>query len=117
MYLQVDPLFQHQTAAYDEGGTAELRLNQLSTANASCELILDSSTPVMLRTLTTTQPITPMNVTNVTEFLSSMLARSLNQLSICSTLQSFRFTDWDLNKNSFDVSLHYMFCRSLVNNQ
>ncbi|CAH8508229.1 unnamed protein product [Schistosoma bovis] len=100
--IDVDPLFQHQTAAYDEGGTAELRLNQLSTANASCELILDSSTPVMLRTLTTTQPITPMNVTNVTEFLSSMLARSLNQLSICSTLQSFRFTDWDLNKNSFD---------------
>ncbi|CAH8494850.1 unnamed protein product [Schistosoma mattheei] len=99
--IDVDPLFQHQTAAYDEGGTAELRLNQLSTANASCELILDSSTPVMLRTLTTTQPITPMNVTNVTEFLSSMLARSLNQLSICSTLQSFRFTDWDLNKNSF----------------
>uniref|UniRef100_A0A3Q0KR22 Condensin complex subunit 2 n=1 Tax=Schistosoma mansoni TaxID=6183 RepID=A0A3Q0KR22_SCHMA len=100
--IDVDPLFQHQTAAYDEGGTAELRLNQLSTANASCELILDSSTPVMLRTLTTTQPITPMNVTNVTEFLSSMLARSLNQLSICSTLQNFRFTDWDLNKNSFD---------------
>ncbi|CAH8502381.1 unnamed protein product [Schistosoma guineensis] len=100
--IDVDPLFQHQTAAYDEGGTAELRLNQLSTANASCELILDSSTPVMLRTLTTTQPITPMNVTNVTEFLSSVLARSLNQLSICSTLQSFRFTDWDLNKNSFD---------------
>ncbi|VDP42431.1 unnamed protein product [Schistosoma margrebowiei] len=100
--IDVDPLFQHQTAAYDEGGTAELRLNQLSTANASCELILDSSTPVMLRTLTTTQQITPMNVTNVTEFLSSILARSLNQLSICSTLQNFRFTDWDLNKNSFD---------------
>ncbi|CAH8484469.1 unnamed protein product [Schistosoma turkestanicum] len=99
--IDVDPLFQHQTAAYDEGGTAELRLNQLSTANASCELILDSSTPVMLRTLTTTQSTTPMNVTNITEFLSSILSKSLNQLSICSTLQNFRFTDWDLNKNNF----------------
>ncbi|KAH8859821.1 Condensin complex subunit 2 [Schistosoma japonicum] len=100
----LDPLFQHQTAAYDEGGTAELRLNQLSTANASCELILDSSTPVMLRSLTTIQPTTLINITNINEFLSLILARSLNQLSICSTLQNFRFTDWDVNMNNCDLS-------------
>ncbi|TNN19533.1 Condensin complex subunit 2 [Schistosoma japonicum] len=102
--IDLDPLFQHQTAAYDEGGTAELRLNQLSTANASCELILDSSTPVMLRSLTTIQPTTLINITNINEFLSLILARSLNQLSICSTLQNFRFTDWDVNMNNCDLS-------------
>ncbi|CAH8499132.1 unnamed protein product [Heterobilharzia americana] len=102
--VDVDPLFQHQTAVYDDGGTAELRLNQLFTANASCELILDSSTPVMLRKVANTQPTTPMNITNVTEFLSTILTKSLNQLSICSTLQNFRFTDWNPNKNTFDLS-------------
>ncbi|CAH8840683.1 unnamed protein product [Trichobilharzia szidati] len=101
--IDVDPLFQHQTAAYDDGGTAELRLNQLSTANASCELILDSSTPVMLRTSTIPQPKI-INATNLTEFLSVLITKSLNQLSICSTLQNFHFTDWDPTKDALNTS-------------
>ncbi len=44
--FQVDPLFQQQAAAYDDGGTVELRLNRLRTHSKFSELLQDSSTPL-----------------------------------------------------------------------
>ncbi|VDN17936.1 unnamed protein product [Dibothriocephalus latus] len=42
----VDPLFQQQAVAYDEGGTVELRLNRLRTHSKYSELLQDSNTPL-----------------------------------------------------------------------
>ncbi|VDK31638.1 unnamed protein product [Taenia asiatica] len=42
----VDPLFQQQAAAYDDGGTVELRLNRLRTYSKYSELLQDSGTPL-----------------------------------------------------------------------
>ncbi|VDM32971.1 unnamed protein product [Hydatigera taeniaeformis] len=42
----VDPLFQQQAAAYDDGGTVELRLNRLRTYSKYSELLQDSDTPL-----------------------------------------------------------------------
>ncbi|VDL94601.1 unnamed protein product [Schistocephalus solidus] len=42
----VDPLFQQQAVAYDEGGTVELRLNRLRTHSKYSELLQDSHTPL-----------------------------------------------------------------------
>lgn len=101
----VDPLFQHQTASFDEGGTAELRLNQLATSNNFCELILDSCTPVMQHshpTLKTTKscnvssdfpPCSTLNIQHITEFLLPLTSQPANQWTLCATLQSFRFIE------------------------
>nr|CDS29655.2 Condensin complex subunit 2 [Hymenolepis microstoma] len=42
----VDPLFQQQAAAYDDGGTVELSLNRLRTRSKFSELLQDSNTPL-----------------------------------------------------------------------
>ncbi|CDS41427.1 Condensin complex subunit 2 [Echinococcus multilocularis] len=43
---EVDPLFQQQAAAYDDGGIVELRLNRLRTYSKFSELLQDSGTPL-----------------------------------------------------------------------
>ncbi|TPP55808.1 Condensin complex subunit 2 [Fasciola gigantica] len=89
----VDPLFQHQTATYNEGGTAELRLNQLCTLDEACVLILDSSTRIMH---TSSKPTTnTVNVTGILDFLSPLQPKNISQLHMCSSLEDFRFTNWD----------------------
>ncbi|KAF6777959.1 hypothetical protein AHF37_02816 [Paragonimus kellicotti] len=97
----VDPLFQHQTATYDEGGTAELRLNQLCSLDESCVLILDSSTPVMQvsRQLKSNH----VDVKGLLEFIQPLLPKFVNQLSLCSSLQDFRFTNWKMSDDSNPV--------------
>lgn len=99
---QVDPLFQHQSAAYDEGGTAELRLNQLNTVDETGELILDSSTPVMQ---THSRP--PVHLVDVTKMMPQILRvqpKGIAQLQLCASLQTFRFTGWDPSADEVGVA-------------
>ncbi|KAA0198045.1 Condensin complex subunit 2, partial [Fasciolopsis buskii] len=99
----VDPLFQHQTATYDEGGTAELRLNQLSTLDEACVLILDSSTRIMR---SSSQPASnTQNVAGILEFLLPLKPKNIGQLSMCSSLKDFRFTNWDKDQDC-DASIN-----------
>ncbi|GAA55795.1 condensin complex subunit 2 [Clonorchis sinensis] len=94
----VDPLFQHQTSAYDDGGTAELRLNQLRSLDETCTLILDSSTPVIQAVQqTSTESIDVHGLANTIHLLLPSMA---NQLAMCPSLRNFRFTDWDVSNDS-----------------
>ncbi|VDP80229.1 unnamed protein product [Echinostoma caproni] len=92
----VDPLFQHQTASYDEGGTAELRLNQLSTLDEACVLILDSSTRIMHTSCKSTSNV--VNIAGILDFLSPVQPKNINQLTMCSSLEDFRFMNWDISQ-------------------
>ncbi|OON13570.1 barren protein, partial [Opisthorchis viverrini] len=94
----VDPLFQHQTSAYDDGGTAELRLNQLRSLDETCTLILDSSTPVIQAVQrTSAESVDVLGLANTIQLLLPGMA---NQLVMCPSLRNFRFTDWDLSNES-----------------
>ncbi|PAA47961.1 hypothetical protein BOX15_Mlig023487g2, partial [Macrostomum lignano] len=46
--FDVDPLFQQQASAYDDGGTGELRLNNVYVVDNACEILLDSDASVCI---------------------------------------------------------------------
>ncbi|PAA76521.1 hypothetical protein BOX15_Mlig008001g3, partial [Macrostomum lignano] len=46
--FDVDPLFHQQAAAYDNGGTGEMRLNNVCVIDNDCEILLDSDATLNL---------------------------------------------------------------------
>lgn len=89
--LQVDPLFQQQAAAYDDGGTVELRLNQLRTYSKYSELLQDSSTPLFHDPVqeSITCSTRPTDITGLLENPRVMEA------PLCSAFDQFYFGKYD----------------------
>lgn len=84
----VDPLFQQQAAAYDDGGTVELSLNRLRTRSKYSELLQDSNTPLFdfgdsTSLICCTKPV---------EFLPRFDSRKL-EAPLCIAFGKFRFND------------------------
>lgn len=84
----VDPLFQQQAAAYDDGGTVELSLNRLRTRSKFSELLQDSNTPLFdfgdsLSTVCCIKPV---------ELYPPIDSHSLDA-PLCLAFDHFRFND------------------------
>ncbi|VDL18343.1 unnamed protein product [Hymenolepis diminuta] len=84
----VDPLFQQQAAAYDDGGTVELSLNRLRTRSKFSELLQDSNTPLFdfgdsLSTVCCIKPV---------ELYPPIDSHSL-EAPLCVAFDHFRFND------------------------
>ncbi|CAL8099071.1 unnamed protein product [Calicophoron daubneyi] len=107
--VDVDPLFQHQTAAYDEGGIAELRVNQLRSLDGTCVLILDSTTRVLQSPAQTVAG--SVNLTGIMDYFSLIMPKAAGQLVMCPSLEDFQFTNWNKNEksnSSFETSKMFL---------
>lgn len=84
----VDPLFQQQAAAYDDGGTVELCLNRLRTRSKYSELLQDSNTPLFSHadSVLSTCCIKPVELCPVID------SRSL-EAPLCVAFDNFHFDD------------------------
>ncbi|VDD80343.1 unnamed protein product [Mesocestoides corti] len=91
----VDPLFQQQAAAYDDGGTVELQLNRLRTHSKFSELLQDSNTP-LFRPRSEVDSLTCC--TRLLEVPQPFDSHTL-EASLCLAFDNFHF-----NKSDDDVS-------------
>lgn len=115
----MDPLFQHQAVAYDEGGTSELRLNNVFARDNTCELVLDSHAQIIMGPNCDVPVADEAQMTSLecADHLPSLtvIARlrtnaegdgEVGDLKLCPEFSDFNFTGWsgadltsDLNKS------------------
>ncbi|KAK3590125.1 hypothetical protein CHS0354_041175 [Potamilus streckersoni] len=95
--IEVDPTFQLMSAAFDEGGTSGLLMNNLRCFDDSQELVLDSTT-IVSHTDTNTLSQQSQQSRKMVDLLSiqdMFKGVDINSLQVCEAFSSFTFTNWD----------------------
>lgn len=107
--FKTDPLFHKTSAAFDEGGTAGLLLNQLHCCNDMSELVLDSNTIVS----TSDDQQMPSSHTEITkqqqvalkELKKMFLGLKLSSTFICPEFNEFEFSNYKSGDDTYMNSM------------
>ncbi|KAK3096126.1 hypothetical protein FSP39_023492 [Pinctada imbricata] len=97
--FEVDPLFQMMSAAFDEGGSSGLLLNNLRCFDDQQELVLDSSSstdPAYLHPEGFSQP-QPIELAEIKTLFRGV---DIGSRDVCPSFSSFDFTDWDISRET-----------------
>lgn len=91
--FEVDPLFKVMSAAFDEGGSSGLLLNNLRTFDDQQDLILDSTSAIVQ--LDHTDGLSQRKPVDMSEIKGMFRGIDLNSREVCPSFSSFEFTNWD----------------------
>ncbi|XP_078312150.1 condensin complex subunit 2-like [Crassostrea virginica] len=91
--FEVDPLFKVMSAAFDEGGSSGLLLNNLRCYDDRQELILDSSSDIT-QVDYSVDPSQRKPI-NMSEIKGMFRGVDLNTREVCPSFSSFEFSNWD----------------------
>ncbi|XP_061194277.1 condensin complex subunit 2-like [Saccostrea echinata] len=91
--FEVDPLFKVMSAAFDEGGSSGLLLNNLRTFDDQQDLILDSTSAIVQ--LDHSEGLSQKKPVDMSEIKGMFRGIDLNSKEVCPSFSSFEFTNWD----------------------
>lgn len=91
--FEVDPLFKVMSAAFDEGGSSGLLLNNLRCFDDRQDLVLDSSSDVAQ--VDYSIDISQRKPLEMSEIKGMFRGVDLNSKEVCPSFSSFEFSNWD----------------------
>lgn len=99
--FEVDPMFKVMSAAFDEGGSSGLLLNNLRSFDNSQQLVLDANTVIETTDdLDTSRIEERKENVDLTAFKESFQRIRLPDIKVCPAFCTFRFTNWDATEQS-----------------